>query len=486
MSHVLAKDLRDAVLQAAMEGNLTERLPSDSSVLDLISAIAKEKESLIKQGKVEKAKKLPAILEDDIPFEIPETWTWERWGNLSNSIQYGANAGAQASGNAKLVRISDIQGNKVVWSTVPFCTVNDKEIEAYLLNENDILFARTGGTVGKSVIVHGIPNDGNKYIFAGYLIRSNYSSKINFRYLKYFMESQLYWNQLREGTIGSAQPNCNGKTLSKMMIPLPPVEEQARIVARLDELMAKIDGYEKIENELTVLHKKFPTDMKAAILQAAMQGKLTEQLANDENVNEYYSNIQAHRTQLIKEKVLKKENCLKEPIKDIPFDIPETWMWCHLGDCIQLISGADLTPDEYNDKQHGIVYLTGASNIENGRIIINRWTETPRNIAKKGDLLLTCKGTVGKTCFLKIDEVHIARQIMAIRAIDINPQYMAAFITYYVGKLQSMAKSMIPGIERANVLTAVFPLPPIEEQQRIVEKLDQLLPLCDQLEQMAA
>lgn len=466
MPHVLTKDLRNAVLQAAMSGKLTKPEPNDGNIA------------------------IQGITNDfNEPFDIPDHWKYVYLGDVFN-IRSSTRV-HQSDWRSKGVPF--YRAREVVKLSDQGFVNNELFIDEKLYKKfadtsgvpkpGDLLVSGVG-TLGATYIV----KDDDKFYYkdASVLCFENVNNQ-NPYFMKYLMTAPYMVNQIYDpSAFGTTVATLTMKRANKFIVALPSVEEQARIVARLDELMAKIDEYEKIENELTALHKKFPTDMKAAILQAAMQGKLSEQLSSDENVNEYYSNIQAHRTQLIKEKVLKKENCLKEPIKDIPFDIPETWMWCHLGDCIQLISGADLTPDEYNDKQHGIVYLTGASNIENGRIIINRWTETPRSIAKKGDLLLTCKGTVGKTCFLEIDEAHIARQIMAIRAIDINPQYMAAFIAYYVGKLQSMAKSMIPGIERANVLTAVFPLPPIEEQQRIVEKLDQLLPLCDQLADMAS
>ncbi|MCI8811318.1 MAG: restriction endonuclease subunit S [Oscillibacter sp.] len=169
-----------------------------------------------------------------MPFEIPENWKWVRWGELSNSIQYGYNASAQTIGRIKMVRISDIQDGKVCWDTVPFCDIDEEEISNYLLQKNDILFARTGGTVGKSYLVRDVPEES---IYAGYLIRTRYSENLCPEYMKAFMESQLYWTQLRNGTIATAQPNCNGKTLAKMIIPLPPLAEQKRIVAKLEELL---------------------------------------------------------------------------------------------------------------------------------------------------------------------------------------------------------------------------------------------------------
>ena len=138
-----------------------------------------------------------------------------------------------------MVRISDIQDNKVIWGNVPYCDIDDANIDAYLLHDNDILFARTGGTVGKSYLVENITE---KAVFAGYLIRSSYSDKLDAKYIKIFMNSNLYWKQLQNGTTATAQPNCNGQTLSKMVLPLPPLGEQKRIVAKLEELLPLCEG----------------------------------------------------------------------------------------------------------------------------------------------------------------------------------------------------------------------------------------------------
>jgi len=230
--------LRKSILQQAVQGKLTERNPEDEPAAKLLKRIQTEKAQLIKDGKIKKEKPLPPITEDEIPFDIPDTWQWVRWGDLSYSIQYGYNAPALSHGRIKMVRISDIQDNKVIWETVPHCDIEETDIASYLLKENDILFARTGGTVGKSFLVQNISEDA---IYAGYLIRTQYSSSLVPQYLKFFMESQLYWNQLREGTIATAQPNCNGKTLSKMLLPLPPFEEQKRIVVRVEELLTLCD-----------------------------------------------------------------------------------------------------------------------------------------------------------------------------------------------------------------------------------------------------
>ena len=242
--------LKKSILQEAVHGKLVPQDPVDEPATVLLERIRAEKEQLIKAGKIKRDKhesvifrrdnshyeKLDGIercIDDEIPFDIPDSWVWERWGNISQSIQYGYNAPAKDCGRIKMIRISDIQDNSVLWETVPYCDIKENEISTYLLQPNDILFARTGGTVGKSYLVQEVPEEA---IYAGYLIRTRYSQWLCPQYLKFFMESELYWSQLRNGTIATAQPNCNGKTLGKMLLPIPPLSEQYRIVENVNAL----------------------------------------------------------------------------------------------------------------------------------------------------------------------------------------------------------------------------------------------------------
>lgn len=246
----------------------------------------------------------PVCILDEVPFDIPESWEWVRWGTLSESIQYGYNAPAQENGRIKMVRISDIQDNSVMWETVPYCDIKEEEIDAYLLKPNDILFARTGGTVGKSYLVQEVPEEA---IYAGYLIRTRYSDQLCPQYLKYFMESELYWSQLREGTIATAQPNCNGKTLGNMLVPIPPAHEQIRIVEKLNAIMAHIIEYGTAYSKSKHLNNIFPEQLKKSILQEAVQGKLVPQDPNDEPASVLLERIRAEKQKLIAEGKIKKD-----------------------------------------------------------------------------------------------------------------------------------------------------------------------------------
>ena len=237
--------IRNKVLELALRGELSEQLDSDGTADDLYCRIQQEKEKK-KTAKGSKKKKIIPIEKKNIPYEIPSNWKWIRWGDLSESIQYGYNTPAKQSGRVKIVRISDIQDNKVLWDTVPYCDIAEDISDSYLLHENDILFARTGGTVGKSYIVTDVPE---KAVFAGYLIRTSYSSLLCARYMKFFMESRLYWKQLQNGTTATAQPNCNAQTLSKMMLPLPPASEQTRIVDKIEAIFIILDKIDTLQEQ---------------------------------------------------------------------------------------------------------------------------------------------------------------------------------------------------------------------------------------------
>lgn len=168
-----------------------------------------------------------------------------------------------------------------------------------------------------------------------------------------------------------------------------------------------------------------PQELKNSILQLAIQGKLVEQRPEEGTAEELYQKIQQEKQKLIAEGKIKKEKPLPGITEEEkPFDIPESWKWVRLSTVIDLLSGSDLTPDKYNSSKDGIPYITGASNLDENKLIINRWTLYPNNIAHKGDLLLTCKGTVGKTAVLNENDVHIARQLMSITPVRTDTQYL--------------------------------------------------------------
>lgn len=487
------EQLKASILQYAIQGKLVEQRPEEGTGEELYRQIQAEKQRLIKEGKIKKEKALPEISEDEFPFEIPESWRWVRWGYLSQSIQYGYNAPAQDVGRIKMVRISDIQDGKVLWDTVPYCEIREEAMPTYLLQKNDILFARTGGTVGKSYLVKDVPEES---IYAGYLIRTRYSSLLCPEYMKYFMESLLYWDQLRNGTIATAQPNCNGKTLSKMILPLPPLAEQKRIVAKIEELLLYVDRYAAAYEKLEQFNAKFPEDMKKSILQYAIQGKLVEQRPEEGTGEELYQQILKEKKRLIKEGKIKKEKPLTEIAEDeIPFDIPESWKWVKVGSLAVVQSSKRVFEKDY--VSDGIPFFRSK---EIGDLYRNEPIKTELFIAEEhynslaeeygvpqiGDILITSVGTIGNTWICDGRKFYYKdgniTQICGNQFFD--SKYVECFLhspLFEKQALSTVAGTAYSALTITKLKNLIMPLPPLAEQKRIVAKLEEILPLCERL-----
>ena len=439
-------------------------------------------------------------IDEEIPFEIPQGWEWERWGNISQSIQYGYNAPALEHGAIKMVRISDIQENCVLWDNVPYCQIAENDIDTYLLKVNDILFARTGGTVGKSFLVEEVPE---RAIYAGYLIRTRYSSLLNPRYMKSFMESQLYWEQLKNGTIATAQPNCNGKTLAKMLLPIPPAKEQDRIVGKLTQLSPFLNNYTQCQERLNLLNEEIKEQLKKSILQEAIQGKLVPQLAAEGTAQELLDLIKAEKQKLVKEGKLKKsalndsiifrgdDNKYYEKIgkkcvditEQIPFDLPDSWSWAR--------GKSVFMPMESTKPSSDFVYID-VDAVNNRLNIIDkpkkvRIENAPSRATRKlhkNDLLFSMVRPYLKNIALVDDIYKDAIASTGFYVITPSLGYYPMFLyylmlsNYVVDGLNSFMKGdNSPSINNCHIENYLYPLPPIEEQQRIVEKIEQLMQL---------
>lgn len=225
--------------------------------------------------------------------------------------------------------------------------------------------------------------------------------------------------------------------------------------------------------------------LRELILQLAVQGKLIVYTASDVSSRVLLDEVRALKAELVSCKKLPRQKPYPEVLRrEIAVDAPSHWEWARFGELWQLLSGRDLEPSKYNDSKNGIPYITGASNIVNGIIVVNRWTPDPVVISITGDLLITCKGTIGKTVFNTLGEVHIARQIMAIRDFSkkLDTGFLKIWLDGFVSQLVEKSKSMIPGFSRDDLELAAYPVLPIEEQSRIVAKVEELMALCNKLE----
>ena len=430
-------------------------------------------------------------IDDEIPFEVPKGWEWARMSSLSSVIHYGFTASARLSGNAKLLRITDIQDGKVQWDDVPFCEIDKKGLCNYQLENDDIVIARTGGTVGKSFVISDISVVA---VFASYLIRIKPVPGIYIPYIATYLESPCYWRQLTDATSGTGQPNVNGQSLSNLLVPIPPFDEQKRIIVERNSIYPLLQKYSTAQDRLDALNESLRGSLKKSVLQEAIQGRLVPQDPKEKPASVLLEQICEEKRKLLKEGKLKKKDLVDSTIikgednkyyekvggriidisEELPIDIPSSWAWCRLGSVIILQSGQDLVPERYSDISKGIPYITGASNLANGAVLVNRWTNTPTSISHKGDLLITCKGTVGAMAYNTIGDIHIARQIMSIHSEWILIDYVEKYLEYSIPKLEKAAHSIIPGISRETILSTLIPIPPLEEQSRIIGRLREI------------
>lgn len=488
----ICDDLRQAVLQAAIQGKLTTQRKEDGDARELLKRIAAEKAKLIKEKKIKKEKPLPEITEEEIPFEVPENWVWVRLGEIV-SVFGGKRipAGRRLSESItpyKYIRVSDMKNGTVSTENIMYVPVDIfPKIKNYIITSDD-LYITVAGTIGKTGF---IPNELSGANLTENADRLKIYKELNKAWLKKALDSIIVQNQISEVTTKVGQPKLAILRIQNLIIPLPPLAEQHRIVAKVDKLMAEIDELEKVENELHELKTAFPGDIKAALLQAAMQGKLTTQRKEDGDARDLLKQIAKEKAQLIKEKKIKKEKPLPEITEDeIPFDVPENWVWCRLGEIGAWGSGA--TPSKSNSDYYNNAtipwLLTG--DLNNG--IIN---DIPNKISEKalketsvrlnpiGSVLIAMYGaTIGKLGILGIEATTNQACCACYPMKKLYNKYLFYFLMEckprFVNRGEGGAQ---PNISKEKIVATTIPLPPLAEQYRIVAKLEKLLPLCDGL-----
>ena len=311
------------------------------------------------------------------------------------------------------------------------------------------------------------------YLFRPYVYDSNISD-----YLLAIMSSHSFIQFMKNITKKSGQAfyNMNKERLKKLFLPLAPYNEQIRIINKFSSFEQLLEQYNKLEKQLTKLENEITDKLKKSILQYAIEGKLVKQDPNDEPASVLLERIKAEKEKLIKEGKIKRDKnesyIYQGDDKNYYEKLPKNWMLVPLSNIITLTSGTDLMPENYSSRNIGVPYLTGASNItNNGEIIINRYTF--KNFINSGlnEILITCKGTIGKIAINTIGEVHIARQFMSVKSY-INNEFMYFYFYTLVDNLNNNAKSMIPGIDRAQILKQIVLIPPLQEQSRIVSRIN--------------
>ena len=402
------------------------------------------------------------------PYELPEGWCWTKVGEISKSILYGVSESAKSKGEYKLLRITDIQNNAVDWNTVPYTDYDEHRANAYRISDGDILFARTGATVGKSYLVKGLQD---KAIYASYLIRVQTFNEILPEYVKYFFESGFYWEQIQKDSVGIGQPNVNGTTLSQLALPIPPINEQHRIVNELGSWLNIIDAIDNGKTELQIAIKR----TKSKILALAIHGKLVPQDPSDEPANE----------------LLKRINPKAEITCDNPQygKLPNGWCETLLGNIGTWQSGA--TPSRLRKEYYGgsIPWLkTGDLNDGIVQSIPECITEraleeTSVKLNPAGSILIAMYGaTIGRIGILS---KPATTNQACCACVDYLPEKKFLFYFLLANRENFIAMGgggAQPNISKEKIIHTHIPLPPQQEQQRIVAKIEELFTQLDKIE----
>lgn len=498
---VLAEDLRQAVIQQAIQGKLTKQLQTDSSVDVLLKEIEQEKTKFMHINKRKVESKLAPYDENDIPFEIPANWRWCQLGDIisyQNGYAFKSSDMSKVGNGYPVIKSQNLMTLKVVIKDGnDRIECPDEKMLSCKIRKNDLLMCLSSQSsnpepLGKTAIYElDEPALLNQRVLKMTLM------KLDMLYYIFYVINSAYfhYNVSHKGD-GSAQSNLKLEHVREMLIPIPPIEEQRRIVDKINEVMPKIDEYEKIEKELEALKKEFPTNMKDALLQAAMQGKLTEQLESDSSVDELLEAIRQEKEEMIAQKKIKKEKPLPALEEEIPFDIPKNWRWVRLGDIGTLTRGNGIKRNEVIEigfpcVRYGELYTTYKTKFD---VAVSHTSQEIFDKAQKvhaNDILMALTGENNFDIALAL--AYMGEEVIAMGGDltrwsnhHMNPLYLVYVMnsSYAIHKKSEMAKGdIIVHISNDKLATILLPIPPIEEQNRIVERLEALLPLCEELKE---
>ena len=481
------QELRNSIFQLAIQGKLAEQRPEEGTAAELYKQIQAEKQALIKAGKIKKEKPLPEITEDEIPFEIPESWMWVYIGDIFlHNTGKAQNASGSTNGTIrKFITTSNLYWGYYDFSKVKEMPFTEQEIERCSVRKGDLLVCE-GGDCGRSAIW----TYDEEVCIQNHVHRLRPYHELSIEYYYYLFYLYKFTGRLRGR--GVAIQGLSSEAIHKVICPLPPLAEQKRIVSKIEELLPLIERYEKAWSRLEDFNKRFPVDMQKSILQMAIQGKLVEQCLEEGTGEELYKQIQAEKQALIKAGKIKKEKPLPEITEDeVPFEIPESWKWASVGNvCVNIQYGSS-----QKSAVSGKVPVLRMGNIQGGKIVYDKlvYTSDDSEIEKYplavNDLLFNrtnSKELVGKTAIFKGEMSAIyAGYLVRISPVLLNSDYLNYVMQsqYYWAYCQTVRSDAIgqSNINAEKLKRFVFPLPPLAEQKRIVARLEELLPLCERL-----
>ena len=491
-----AQDLKNAILQLAVQGKLVPQDPNDEPASELLKRIKVEKERLIKEGLVSIDKKhTPSpIAEDDIPYDIPDTWCWVKFADIvtfySGKTPERHTAEYWNNGECTWVSIADMVADGITVETKEKITKTAlSDCFSGKMSPAGTMIMSFKLTIGK-ISVLGVDAVHNEAIISIFPFLDDATLKdYLFKVLPLVANGGDSKNAIKGKTL-------NATSLSNLMIPLPPLAEQQRIVAKIEELMPLVEEYGKAEERLTALNAEFPDKLRKSILQQAIQGKLTERNSVDEPASELLKRIRAERQQMQKDKKAKKSQATETIDEDeLTFDLPENWSWAKLGWLCQKVgAGSTPTGGAAVYVPHGIKFLREQNVHDDGLHLegvafIDEKTNNQKagSIVQAQDILMNITGgAIGRDALVPddFDVANVNQHVLIIRLVEKPLRHYLHLCLCAPFVLNQMFSKQIgdkPGLSATKVENFVIPLPPIAEQQRIVDRVNELLAVCDEL-----
>ena len=525
-----ASELKKSILQMAVDGKLTEQSEKDEPVEKLLKRIKEEKDNLIKEGKIKKEKTISEIYKKDgsyyeriaegknilkevcidkeLPFDIPDTWTWVRLGNVSEILRGGSPRPISeylttSDDGINWIKISDAEKNGKYINSTKEKIIKEGIHRSRFVKSGDFLLTNSM-SFGRPYILN---IDG--CIHDGWLVLSKYKMAYDIEFLFYLLSSNFAYYQFCSNVSGAVVKNLSTDKVANSIFPLPPIEEQKRIAEKINLLMPLINEYDSLEKNITELNKEFPNSIKKSILQYAIEGKLTEQSEKDEPVEKLLKRIKEEKESLIKEGKIKKDKTTSEIYKkdgsyyervfegdnivkdvcidkELPFDIPDSWVWVNVADIANIYTGNSINENEKKTK-----YMKGASgycyiatkdvgfdniiNYDNGVKIPN--TDNKFRIAPKNSVLLCIEGgSAGRKISVTDKDVCFGNKLCCFVAISVNVFFLYYYLQSPVFHLifKENINGIIGGVSINKLKQLKIPLPPIEDQARIVHKINRL------------
>ncbi len=478
-----AIELKNAILNLAIQGKLVPQNETDEPASILLEKIVSERNQLIKDKVIKASKSLPPISDDEKPFDIPDSWQWVRLGDISEIARGGSPRPIKEyitknDDGVNWIKIGDSEkGSKYINHTKEKIKPSGVS-KSRFVNAGDFLLTNSM-SFGRPYILN---IDG--CIHDGWVVISKYQTCYNQDFLYYMLSSHFTYYQFCKRVTGAVVKNLNIDKIAFSIFPLPPLEEQKRIVAKIESILSLVEQYDVLEKEVALLDWGFGQELQKSILQYAIEGKLVPQDESDEPASELLKKIEAERASLVRDKKIKASKPLS-PISDDekPFDIPSSWQWVRLGEVFNIIMGQSPEGKDINENSNGIEFHQGKIFFTDYIIEhSNKYVYEATKIAPANSLLLCVRAPVGKVNITD-RELCIGRGLCAIETLcDIEVNFIFYWLSAYEQVFIKQATgTTFVAITAETIKNQLIPLPPLMEQKRIVQKVRDVLALCGRL-----